>query len=147
MGADGKSSWAGGLLKKDRSAIAVGKDLAVIGIDARPVPRDTFAGRFAEGLLDTIGIHRFRRSPNAAARGLDAVTGIYDTRPIDIMEQTKKLNGIAKSLREIREYAAWLNTPAAARRPSRRPPVDPAAAAAPPHFTTPHKYGQTGLLS
>jgi hypothetical protein len=146
MGADGKSSWAGGLLKKDRSAIAVGKDIAVIGIDARPVPRDTRAGRFAEGLLDTIGINR-RRTPNDAARGLDAVTGIYDTRPIDIMEQTKKLNGIAKSLRELRDYATWLSSPTATRRPRHRPPIDPAAAAAPPHFTTPRKYGQTGLLS
>jgi hypothetical protein len=133
MGADGKSSWAGTLLRHDNKAVAVGRDLATIGVDARPVPRATVQGRIAERLANAFGIDR-TRTPNQVGQGLEAITRIYHNHPMDIIAQTKKLEEINELLSMLGSYAMRPELPPAMRAGRPAPPQ------APPNFTTPPKY-------
>jgi hypothetical protein len=144
MSADGQSTWAGALRNRyDRSTVAVGKDIAVIGVDARPLRPPARLQRIGDRILGYLAIDR-TLTPNAAGRGMDAVTGIYSTKPEDVDEQTKKLIRIANELRALHVYANFLGLPPSVTNNHTQRNGQPLSmdvpSGMPPDYPTPPKY-------
>jgi len=128
---DERSSWTGGLESRDRTAIAVGPDLGVIGVNNTLVARPTRWERF----LNSFGIDQLvrRYRPNAFARGLEAL----NPSASQLGDITAKLAAIATNAevlpphprdRRSPQWRGWGDNDQNLIRPTEGEPIDPAAA-------------------
>lgn len=106
LGNDKQSSWTGALHANGRKAVAVGRDIGVIGVDNRPLRRPLLSERLQESLLDSFGIDR-RRRPNDAARGLQALIGAESAA--QARDSANTLRDVRKKLTAIGHHALFLS--------------------------------------
>jgi hypothetical protein len=119
LGTDGRSSWVGAQQRYDRGAIAVGKDLAPIGTDARDIAHASRAARIGNGVLNfpiiglftTAGKHLSNykeRTPNQVIRGAWAFTRVErgdHLSEADLEAKAAKVRSWTRQLRLLQGYA------------------------------------------